>query len=328
MAKAHPICSGTLSATVTEFGASLVDLKLEGVDHSLVLGYPDVDNYVAHGQFMGAVIGRYANRIAGGRAIVANQAVQLETNEAGVNHLHGGAAGFAVQLWTLKEQGASYVVFELRSEAGDAGYPGNVVVTARYDIAEPATLRLTVKAQSDADTLINICHHPYFNLDGSDSIDQHQLLLNCQHYLPCDETLVPTGRVEAVDGGRFDYRNMRKVSAGQYNNTYCLHGQAQGNLLHAASVETEHQAMELWTTQPGLHVYDGYKIKYHAPGHDGRAYGPRAGLCLEAQAWPDSPNHSSFPDVSLAKDAEYVQTTEYRFRRRHPAADSDRLLVD
>lgn len=312
--QSHEISDSQLSARVTDFGASLTDLQLQGCPHSLVLGFPNVESYASDQQYMGAIIGRYANRVAGGTAFIGDQRIQLEQNDAGVNHLHGGSAGYGVRFWEMLDACSDKVTLKLNSADRDGGYPGNLMVMATYEIVSMATLRLTVSAQSDADTLINLCHHPYFNLDGHRTIDNHQLKIESRHYLPADEYLIPTGEVASADNTDFDYSSLRTVGAGPYNNTYCLHERTTGDLRLSATLKASDQVMELWTTQPGLHLYDGYKLEPTEFDHQGRHLGARSGLCLEAQAWPDSPNHSHFPDASLRKDTLYQQISEYRFK--------------
>lgn len=311
--QAHTITSGTLSVQVIEFGASLVSLRFEDSPHSLVLGYPTLDSYLVDKQYMGAVIGRYANRIAGGNAIVSNKAVSLEKNEAGINHLHGGTSGFGSRYWQLSQHTENSVSFMLDSRDGESGYPGNIRVEAIYEIVAPATLSVVFKAKCDADTLINICHHPYFNLDGSKNISNHELYINSSHVLPTNDALIPTGERRLVNKTRFDFETPSHIHNGPYNNTYCLHEEPSAKLRHAATLTAGTRSMDIWTTQPGLHLYDGYKLQPTALGHEDRLHHAGAGVCLEAQAWPDSQHHEGFPDVQLKADTLYEQITQYRF---------------
>lgn len=308
------LSNGLLSAEITNFGASLTDLRLAGVGHSLVLGFPDLADQVEDGQYMGAVIGRYANRIAGGRVRRGDKVLCLETNENGVGHLHGGSAGFGTAIWRFDHYSSTALELLLDSPDGASGYPGNLSAVARYELFEPATLRLTLSARCDRDTIVNLCHHPYFNLDGRPDVSQHRLCIKADHYLPSDSTLIPTGGIAPVTGTRFDFREEAGLADGvTYNNTYCLHRRQIGPLTQYASLQAGPVRMVLATTQPGLHLYDGYKIKPSGIGHGGVRYRARAGLCLEAQAWPDSPNNSDFPDVWLDRGRLYRQITEYRF---------------
>lgn len=307
--------SEELVARFIPFGASLTDLRFKQDNVPLVLGYGDPTAYAEDGQFMGAVIGRYANRIAGGLVKLDDGTVQLERNENNKNHLHGGTNGFSTQTWKAEKRSENNVVFSINSLAGEAGYPGNLSVSAHYEIVDQAILRLSFIAQSDADTVINICHHPYFNFSGSRLVGDHTLLINSAQYLPSHQDLIPTGEIANVSSGPFDFRSARKLSDQNYNNTYCLHGKQSGALAHAATLSGGSVSMELWTTQPGLHLYNGYKLGSSSIGHGGEAYVAKTGICLEAQAWPDSPNKSGFPNVVLQAGETYIQTTEYRLSK-------------
>ena len=309
----HVISNGTLEARIANFGASLVDLRLAGIQNSLVLGYPLIEAYPQDGQFMGAVIGRYANRIARGSAPVDGCSFQLECNEEGVGHLHGGSTGFGVSTWDMVETSVHAVTLRLDSHDGHAGFPGHLTVFATYELIGAATLRLTLRATSTADTIVNLCHHPYFNLDGMPDVGAHKLWIGTDTYLPSHDNLLPIGDIATVEGTPFDFRMVRPLPRHRYNNTYCLHGNQAGPLTHVATLEAGGVRLELSTTQPGLHLYNGYKIKPTARGHSGELYAAFAGICLEAQAWPDSPNHAQFPSVILRRGVLYEQTTDYAF---------------
>lgn len=315
--KSFRISNGHLSAQLTDFGASLMDVRFAGDAQGLVLGYPDVCDYARDHQFMGAVIGRYANRIRGGRATISSQEIQLEQNEAGETHLHGGSAGFGRRIWQVKAHSEAAITFALSSPHNEAGFPGELKVFAHYSIIAPHTLRLVLSCISDCDTLVNLCHHPYFNFDGSNAIDAHHLQINAANYLPSDTDLLPTGEVAGVEATCFDYRVPQALVPFDYNHTYCLHNSQVGHLRQAAKIMTQDRSMELWTTQPGLHFYNGYKLKAGPVGHNGVAYGPHSAICLEAQAWPDSPNQAAFPSVELAAGVFYEQRTEYRFSTKN-----------
>lgn len=309
------ISNGSLTARIIRFGASLSDLRLESTNTPLVAGYSDPDVYQTDGQFMGAIVGRFANRIANGTARLNGTDIELEKNENGQNHLHGGLSGFWRQMWNIAAVTPTAVKLALVSTDGEAGYPGNLSVTANYEILDPATLRLTINAETDKDTFVNICHHPYFNLVGSGTIDEHELLIESSRYLPSDEALIPTGETADTSGSPFDFSTLRPVPKYNYNNTYCLHDHPKAQLTHAATLQRQPISMQLWTTQPGLHLYDGYKLEPKTRGHSGERYGSRSSICLEAQAWPDSPNHPAFPSTVLEAGDTYTQVTEYRFSK-------------
>lgn len=307
----YTLSNGKLRAQITDFGAALTSLRLADCPHDLVLGYPSLDDQIADRQYMGTIIGRYASRISTGKVLINGTTYQLECNEHGTSHLHGGTPGFATRGWTLDHRGSDTLTLSLQSPDGEAGFPGNLTARATYTIQD-TTLRLTLMAESDADTIVNLCHHPYFNLSGTDDTTDHQLRIAAEHYLPSDDSLIPTGKIADVAGTRYDFRTPRGLPEGTYNTTFSLHHTPKGHLRRAATLTTAARQMELWTTQPGLHLYNAYKLRRGPNGHHGRPYGPGAAICLESQAWPDSPHHSTFPSVTLRAGVLYSQVTEYR----------------
>lgn len=312
-ANLYAITNSALSAVVTDFGASLTTLRLAGCEHSLVLGYPDLKDQLADRQFMGAVIGRYAGRIAGGRVSLSSGDHQLDRNERGSTHLHGGLGWFGTRLWDLKEQSDTRLSFSLVSPAGEAGYPGRLEVEAIYELHAPAILRVSFRATTDQETVLSLCHHPYFNLDGRRDIKGHCLQVHAERYLPSDDVLLPTGEIAPVADTHFDFREQAPLAQANYNHTYCLTDLPSGPMRHAATLSAGEREMQLWTTQPGLHVYNAYKLQPGPAGHEGEPYQPVSAVCLEAQGWPDSPNQPGFPSTILESGEVYQQVTDYKF---------------
>lgn len=319
--EAATIAAGSLTADLLSWGAALRDLRLDGVPHPLVLGFEDLASYVAHSPYFGAVVGRYANRIAAGRLTIGGANYELDRNEGGRHHLHGGFASFARRPWTLREAAADSVLFTLVSEDGDGGYPGRVAVSCRYAAEPPATWRLTLTAAADRPTVVNLAQHSYFNLEGGDSVLRHVLRIAAEAYLPVDEFGIPTGPPEAVAGSRFDFRAPRPVHAtgasasAVYDHNFVLAAARRREPAFAARLEGGDGAvaMDVWTTEPGLQFYDGWKLAVPVPGLGGRRYGAHAGLCLEPQIWPDAPNRRDFPSPLLLPGETYRQVTELRF---------------
>lgn len=310
------IGSDTLSATIIPFGASLADLRLASVDRPLVLGFRDLDDFRRDRQFMGAVIGRYANRISNGHARVGDTVLSLDCNENGTTHLHGGADGFAWRDWDIEHRSDAKVTLSCTSPDGEAGYTGKLRAVATYQITG-TSLSLTLEAATDKDTIVNLCHHPYFNFDGHATIAAHLLQINTSRYLPSDAVLIPTGDIAQVNDKLFDFQKASPLPNYDFNNTYCLHDQQTGPIREAACLSAGGVTMDLSTTQPGLHLYNGYKLQPTFEGLGGGQYAPRAGLCLEAQAWPNSPNIHAAPPVTLSAGAQYRQVTEYTFSHAH-----------
>jgi len=316
------ISGGGLTAHVMSWGAVLQDLRLAGHDAPLVLGFDRFADYPAHSPYMGAIAGRYANRIAGGRFTLAGARYQLDRNFLGKHTLHGGSNSFGKQVWEVLLHGQDFVTFALHDPDGAMGFPGAVDVTCTYRMKIPGTLSVELSATSDEPTLCNLAHHSYFNLNdgGSSDILDHRLMLSAAAYLPVDDELIPTGVVQPVAGTAFDFRQARSIrleEAGEqvvYDHNFCL-AAACGPLKQAAWAQGSSSGveMEVWTTEPGVQFYAGHKVERSVPGLGGRMYKAYAGFCLEPQIWPDSPNRPYFPQAVLWPGDTYRQVTEYRF---------------
>jgi aldose 1-epimerase len=312
-------------------GAAVRDMVVPGPRGAqrVVLGFDTLSHYVDHSPHFGAIAGRFANRIAHGRFTLDGHAYDLPRNQNGRHSLHGGGAGFGTRAWTVVAARTQSVTLALISPDGDAGYPGELSVLCRYDLADPATLRVRLTATCDAPTVVNLCHHSYFNLDGSADILDHALEVRANLMTPVDDDLIPNGSLAPVSETPFDFRvprQIRHVGAGGerfwYDHTYVLRRDRREpaggglELAHAATLSSTRSglAMEVWTTEPALQVYDGFKVSTPVPGLDGRPYGACAGICLEPQHVPDSPNLPHFPSTVLRPGEAYRQITEYRFR--------------
>lgn len=322
-------------ATIMEWGAVLRDLVVPrpgGGSQRVVLGFGNLADYVAHSPHMGAIAGRYANRIGGGRFTLDGQTYQLPLNQSSRHSLHGGGQGFGVRPWTIVRYDEASVTLALVSPDGDAGYPGTLHVWCRYSLQGAATLRLELSATTDAATVVNLAHHSYFKLDDGPDILDHELEVRSHLMTPVDADLIPDGSLADVGGGVFDFRRSRPIRLngpdGQriwYDHNYvlrrdhCEQGVAAALCLaHAATLRSERSglAMALWTTEPALQVYDGAKVDTPVPGLDGAPYGANAGIALEPQHVPDSPNLPHFPTTVLRPGEVYRQVSEYRFGER------------
>ncbi|MBU4528588.1 MAG: galactose mutarotase [Hoeflea sp.] len=310
---------GGLTARIMTWGATLQELRLEGHAAPLTLGFPDFASYPASPYF-GQTAGRHANRIAGGKFMLDNVAYQLECNERGVTHLHGGSAGIAKRIWTIDNHGSDHAVFSIIDPDGQSGYPGTLKIETRYELRPGGCMAITYTSVTDRPTLANIAHHSYFNLDGSDSILDHELMMAADHYLPVDADQIPTGEIRPVEGTDFDFRELRPIRRdgpdGQvpYDHNFCISaGREPVRTIALARSIRSGIAMELRSTEPGLQFYSGFKIKPSDPGLNGKPYGPYAGFCLETQSWPDSPNHAGFAGAVLRPGEKRVQHTEHVF---------------
>ncbi len=305
-------------ATVMEWGAVVRDLQvpLAGGLQRVVLGFGRLDHYLKHSPHFGAIAGRFANRIEHGRFVLDGRAYQLPVNQDGKHSLHGGGNGFGKLPWTILHHDAASVTMALHSAAGDAGYPGALTVLCRYALAEPAALRVELTATTDAATIVNLCHHSYFNLDGSADILDHELELRANLITPVDADLIPSGEVESVAGTPFDFRKPRPIrlegKGGQrrwYDHNWMLRRDRREvsvmpglEVAHAATLRSPRNglSMQVWTTEPAMQFYDGFKTNTPVEGLSGATYGPCAGLCLEPQHVPDSPNLPHFPSTVLS----------------------------
>jgi aldose 1-epimerase len=309
-----------LRARVITWGAVLQDLRLDGHGPALVLGLERFEHYSAHSPHFGAIAGRCANRIGGARFTLDGREVALDPNAPGGHHLHGGRAGFGLRAWRLVEAGAAHATLEMVSPDGDMGYPGTLTARCTYRLEPPATLRVELEAHTDAPTLCNLAHHSYFNLDGTPDVLDHRLRIAAQAMTPVDPELIPSGEVMPVRGSPLDFRTERAIrhqidgARFAYDHNFCL-SRTPEPLRPVACVTGARSgvSLEVRTTEPGLQLYDGAKMGLPVPGLDGARYGASAGLCLEAQRWPDAPNHAGFPSAVLRPGERYEQTTEYRF---------------
>ena len=322
---------------ITNYGGIVTALRVpdkNGVRGDVVLGFPTLGGYLNDkaGTYFGALVGRYANRIAKGRFTLDGKNYKLATNNA-PNHLHGGVRGFDKQLWrakTLMLASGPALDLTLFSPAGQEGYPGNLNVRVRYTWENNNALRIDYRAVTDAPTVVNLTHHSYFNLKGAGlgTILDHQLRINANRYTPIDPTSIPLGNLAPVAGTPFDFRGFHalgerigaqntQLKNGQgYDHNFVLNGKS-GQLRRAATVyeATSGREMRVYTTEPGLQLYSGNFLN-GMTGKYGRTYPRRSGFCLEAQTFPDAPNRPNFPSATLRPGQTYNQTTIYRFSTR------------
>ncbi|MFA3916339.1 aldose epimerase family protein [Ruegeria hyattellae] len=305
-----------LRAHVLTYGATLQDLRLDGVAHPLVLGWPSLDGYLQSGAYFGAIVGRFANRIAQGRFRAGGRWHQADRNFLGRHCLHGGGQGSDKMLWMITEQTDDGVTLALQMPDCHMGFPGNLSVTVTYAIRPDATLEITIKAQTDQNTPCGFAPHGYFALGDSGNISTHDLTIQAERYLPVDADLIPTGEKRDVAGTPFDFRQPRKVGTHPYDHNLCLSAQ-QVPLREVAQLTAPGGAlsMTLGTTEPGLQVYTNSQFNEpDRPGLQGRPYGRFAGVALEPQLWPDAMNQPGFPTAILTPDALYRSQSQFRFR--------------
>lgn len=298
---------GALEAKVLTYGAVLRELKFNG--QSVVLGYPDIEGYVGDPNYIGAVVGRCANRITDGKAVIDGKFHQLSKNKENKNHQHGGGRGFSKRVWSVEQSDKASVLLKLVSEAGDEGYPGTLTALVRYTLTGSGALRVKMTAETDQPTLVNLTQHSYFNLDGHPTIENHRLEIPADRYLPLNEELVPTGEIRNVAWTPYDFQDGGRIDPKMdYDINYCLSDEPREQVEFSAALEDAggDRRMEVWTTEPGLQIYD-------ANGLHSEMFGKKAGICLEAQRWPDAINKDWASTVILRPGETYSHVTEFRF---------------
>lgn len=321
-----------LVAKVTEYGATLTELWVpdrNGKLADVVLGYEHLEDYEAAPFYLGAVLGRVANRIANGKFTLDGQSYSLATNRA-PNHLHGGIRGFDKRVWTGAVRGGA-VTFAYTSIDGEEGYPGTLRVTVTYRLTDANELRIDYQATTDKATPINLTNHSFFNLAGSGTILEHTLTIRASRYTPVNASLVPTGEIASLIGGPLDFMRPRRIGerieemravANGYDHNLVL-DRSGDSLSFAARVEEpgSGRVLEIWTTEPGVQFFTGNRFDGSFPGVGGAKYERHAGFALEPQHFPDAINHPEFPSVVLRPGTTFRSSTAYRFTTRRDARD-------
>jgi aldose 1-epimerase len=328
------LSDGAYEARITTYGGIVVSLKSpdrNGKSADVVLGFDDLDGFVGNSNgssasFFGAIIGRYANRIALGSFTLDGKKYSLPINN-GVNSLHGGPHGFNNVVWKAKPI-ANGVELTYLSKDGEAGYPGNLSATVRYTLLK-GDLRMEYSATTDKDTVVNLTNHSYFNLAGQGDILKHELTLHAARFTPVDSGLIPTGELKSVEGTPFDFRKSTAVGArinaddeqmrlGKgYDHNWVLDS-GGGKLAEAAEVydPSSGRVLKVLTDQPGIQFYTGNFLDGTIKGKGGKPMEQRTALCLETQHFPDSPNHPKFPTTELKPGQKYHTVTVYSLSAR------------
>jgi aldose 1-epimerase len=323
-----------LKVKITNYGCIIVSILApdrQGKLEDIVLGFETLEKYLEPHPFFGAIAGRYANRIAGGKFSLNGVEYTLAQNN-GPNHLHGGLKGFDKAVWQAEEfSGDGEVGLRLAYESpdGEEGYPGTLKVNVFYTLTNQGGLRVDYLASTDQDTVLNLTNHSYFNLSGAETISDHEVRLNADRFTPVDATLIPTGELRSVKGTPMDFTQPVAIGARineadeqlQYGRGYdhnWVLNNSGGSLALAATVYelTTGRVLEVYTTQPGVQFYTGNFLDGTVTGKKGRPYPQRAGFCLETQHFPDSPNQPNFPSTVLRPGEQYNQTTVFKFSTR------------
>jgi aldose 1-epimerase len=325
---------GAFEARIATYGGVIVSLKSpdrDGKVADVVLGFDDLDGYVSNfngssNAFFGAIIGRYANRIAHGSFTLDGKKHSLPINN-GENTLHSGTHGFNNVVWKAKTI-VNGVELSYRSKDGDSGFPGNLTTSVRYTLAE-GDLRIEYLATTDKDTVLNLTNHSYFNLAVRGDILNYQLILHASRFTPVNSALIPTGELKSVESTPFDFRSASTVGsrigadneqlqlAHGYDHNWVLDHKV-GELSEAAEVydPSRGRVLTVLTDQPGIQFYTGNFLNGSVKGKSGKSYEFRSALCLETQHFPDSPNHPEFPTTELKAGKRFHSVTVYRLSAR------------
>ena len=326
----YTVRDGVNEATFSDFGARIVSVKVpdrDGRVANVVLGFPTLALYLADPAYLGASIGRLANRLKQGRFTLDGQSYEVPANN-GDNALHGGPAGFDRMLWRARPI-AHGVEFRLTSPSGDQGFPGTLDVLVRFTFAG-AALRIDYEAACDRATVVNLTNHTYFNLAGEGNILGHQIEIPAEHFTPIDATLVPTGELRPVEGTPFDFRQMIAVGArigaddeqmtlaGGYDHNWAFGRTGELKLAARVFEPASGRTLTVQMTEPGLQFYTGNFLDGSMPSRAGGMYTRRTGLCLETQHYPDSPNQPAFPSVTLRPAETMRSATVFTFSVEAP----------
>jgi aldose 1-epimerase len=320
-----------MEVSITNYGGAITSLRVpdrKGESGDVVLGYDTLSEYLQHPRFLGALIGRHANRLARGTFSLNGTTYHLAQNN-GRNHLHGGIRGFDRVVWDVEEDLESedaVIRLNYLSRDGEEGYPGNLSATVAYKLSDRNDLRIEYGATTDKDTIVNLTNHSYFNLSGGGNILKHELMINAEQFTPIGEDLIPTGELRDVKESPLDFTENTSIGsrindpydqllcAGGYDHNFALRNASHPVRLAARAYEAESgRIMELFTTQPGLQFYSGNFLDGTITGKGGTVYHKYAGFCLETQHFPDAPNHPEFPSTILRPGEEYSQVAVFRF---------------
>ncbi|MBQ8600075.1 MAG: galactose mutarotase [Clostridia bacterium] len=318
------IHQGDLEVSVLTYGATIQAIRYQGID--VALGYDSLEEYRNYGAYLGATVGRYANRIGGGKFTLNGVEYDVGCNEEGRGHLHGGRIGLDKKLWTVREQRENSICLAVSLADGEEGYPGNMELTVTFSVEENA-LKIVYDAVSDKDTVFNPTNHCYFNLNGigGGRVENHLLTVHADAFTPVDEWLLPTGELRPVTGTPFDFTVSKAIGAeveaeeeqirlgGGYDHNFVLRGEGYRSAAVAVSPETGIR-MECFTDLPGLQLYTGNFLEQ--PTGKAGPIGKRRGFCFETQFFPDSPNRPEFPSCTLRAGKRFASTTVYRFERK------------
>jgi len=314
--------SAAAAVSILNFGCAVRDWRIDGAGGSLpvVLGFPRLEDYVLHARAHGAIAGRVANRTAHGRFDLDGRTWQLTRND-GAHHLHGGAVGLHRRIWAMEtDTAAESVHLSFSSPDGEEGYPGQVDFTVVYRLDGPRLI-CEMTGNPDRPTPINLAQHNYYNLAGAGSVRDHVLAIDAPDFTPVDGEMIPEGVIRSVSGTRLDFTESRSLEeadpdgAGYDNNLVLRPGRDPRDPAATLVCPRNGVRLDLWTDEPAIQIYDGAHAPVSVPGHDGQTYGAFAGLCLEAQHFPDSLNNPDWPSIVRSPERPYFQRLSVEIAR-------------
>ncbi len=306
--------SASAAVSIISLGTCVRDWRVDGPKGSLgvVLGFPKVEDYVEHARSHGVIAGRIANRTANSEFELEGRRYQLTTND-GPNHLHGGVKGLERRVWNMDhDEKREAVILTYSSPDGEQGYPGHVEFMVEYRLEGPRLI-CEMHGRPDRPTPINLAQHSYYNLGTGPDVRGHILYVDAAEYTPSDDALIPLGTIETVEGTHLDFRTPRAVGdsptgeTGLDNNLVLVAD--RDTSIPAATVYCEETDLQLslWTKEPAIQVFNAAEMVIDTPGHDGKRYGPYAGLCVEAQHFPDSMHNPDWPSIIRTPENPYFQ---------------------
>lgn len=323
----YTLTNGRVTAKVLTYGGIVSELHVpdrDGKPGDVVLGFDTLDGYLKGHPYFGATVGRFANRIAGGKFSLDGKDYTLAVNN-GPNTLHGGLKGFDKAVWKVETSTDSSLTLSYLSKDGEEGYPGNLTVRVTFTVTKDDALRLDYKATTDKPTPLNLTNHSYFNLAGpaAGTILDHVAEIEADSYTPVDDNLIPTGKIAPVRGTPLDFTKPTAIGSRfselkaepiGYDHNYVLRGHGELTALAARVRDPKSgRILELHTTEPGVQLYTGNFLDGTITGKGGIAYAKNMAFCLETQHYPDSVHHPEFPSTILKPGATYTQTTIYKF---------------
>lgn len=302
--------SADAAVSILNLGCIVRDWRIDGTGGGsmpVVLGFPRLEDYLLHARSHGATVGRVANRIRDARFTLEGREYLLTPNE-GAHQLHGGPGGLGTRIWRMEVDSAAGVVeLAYDSPDGEEGYPGNVAFSVRFRLDGPRLVTEMV-GRPDRPTPVNLANHNYYNLAGGGDVRDHVLWIDAAEYTAVDAALIPDGTIRPLEEAGIDFREPREIGDAELDTNFVLDA-GRDTAKPSARVECPRTGVRLalWTEEPGLQVFDAFGMTIGTPGHDGRSYGPFAGLCLEAQHFPDSLHHPEWPDIIATPEAPYFQ---------------------